>query len=55
MHGTIYICIKTDINEALIYGDRDKLNPAKMSIDHTQEIVPYYAVVALRKDRSIKK
>ena len=55
VHGTIYICIKTDINEALIYGDRDKLNPAKMSIDHTQEIVPYYAVVALRKDRSIKK
>lgn len=55
VHGMMYIGIKTDIDEALIYGDRDKLNPAKMSIDYTEEIVPYYAVVALREDRSIKK
>lgn len=55
MHGTMYIGIKTDIGEALIYGDRDKLNPAKMLVDYTEEIVPYYAVVALREDRSLKK
>ena len=55
MHGIMYIGIKTDIGEALIYGDRDKLNPAKMLVDYTEEIVPYYAVVALREDRSVKK
>lgn len=51
----MYIGIKTDIDEALIYGDRDKISPAKMAINYDEKIVPYYAVVALREDRSIKK
>ena len=54
-HGATYIGIKTDIDEALIYGDRDKISPAKMAINYDEKIVPYYAVVALREDRSIKK
>lgn len=56
-HGAMYIGVKTDIDEALVYGDgdREKINPAKMAINYDEKIVPYYAVVALREDRSIKK
>lgn len=55
MRGVMRIGIKTDIHEALIYGDNDKINPTKMAIEYVEEIVPYYAVVALREDRGIKK
>lgn len=51
----IYIGIKIDIHEALIYGDKDEISPHKEVIDYTEEIIPYYAVVALREDRGREK
>lgn len=51
----IYIGIKIDINEALVYGDKDKISPYKKAIDYTEEIIPYYAIVALREDRGREK
>ena len=55
MHGIMIIGIKIGIKEALIYGDKEKISPYKKIIDYTEEIVPYYAIVALREDRSLKK
>ena len=53
--GTMCIGIKIGVNEAFIYGDGDIIKPTKMAIGYAEEIVPYYAIVALKKDRSMKE